>query len=76
MEAIQSQTGHFAARVLLTVLGVAMLWFAPATVTGLVVMLVGLVCAVSALFAGDVVPDAIDALAGHVQTTFAARRAS
>jgi hypothetical protein len=75
MEAIRSQAGHVAARVLLTVLGVALLWFAPATITGLLVMFVGLVCTVSGLLAGDFIPNAVDALTERMQATVA-RRAS
>ena len=75
MEAIHSQTFHLAARAVLTIIGAALLWWAPATVSGLLVMLVGLVCAVSGLLAGDFVPEVVDLLADHMQAA-SARRAS
>jgi hypothetical protein len=62
MDAIRSHALHFAARAVLTVFGAFLLWLAPLSVAGLVVMLIGLICAVSGLLAGDFVPDAVDAL--------------
>jgi hypothetical protein len=75
MDAIRSHALHLAARAVLTVLGGLLLWSAPLSVTGLVVMLIGLICAVSGLLAGDFVPDAVDALSEHFHGT-ATRRAS
>jgi hypothetical protein len=62
MDAIRSHGLHLAARAVLTMLGALLLWLAPASVAGLVVMLIGLICAASGLLAGDFVPDAVDAL--------------
>ena len=76
MDAIRSQTFHIAARTVLTLLGLALLWWAPTTVAGLVLMLIGLICAVSGLLAGDFVPNTLDLIAGHVQATVATRRLS
>ena len=75
MDAIRPHAFHFTARAVLTALGAALLWWAPASILGLVVMLIGLICAVSGLLAGDFVPDAIDALSERVHGT-ATRRAS
>jgi hypothetical protein len=75
MDAVRTHGLHFAARAVLTIVGAVLLWFAPATVFGLVVMLIGLICAVSGLFVGDIVPEAVDALAELVHGT-ATRRAS
>jgi hypothetical protein len=62
LDAIRAHGLHLAARAVLTILGGLLLWSAPLTVTGLVVMLIGLIFAVSGLLAGDFVPDAVDAL--------------
>ena len=62
MDVIRSHGLHLAARAALTMLGALLLWLAPLSVAGLVVMLIGLICAVSGLLAGDFVPDAVDAL--------------
>ena len=47
MEPFQSNAVHFVTRAVLMLVGALLLWAAPASVIGLVVMLVGLVCAVS-----------------------------
>jgi hypothetical protein len=65
MDAIRTHGLHLAARAVLTILGGLLLWSAPLTVTGLVVMLIGLIFAVSGLLAGDFVPAAVDALSGR-----------
>jgi hypothetical protein len=75
MDAIRSHGLHLAARAVLTVLGAWLLWSAPLSVTGLGVMLIGLICVVSGLLAGDFVPDAVDALSERLQGA-ATRRAS
>jgi len=75
MDAIRSHGLHLAARAVLTMLGAWLLWSAPASVAGLVVMLIGLTCAVSGLLAGDFVPNAVDALSEHFHVT-TTRRAS
>jgi hypothetical protein len=75
MEAIRPHAVHFAARFILTVLGATLLWWAPASVVGLVVMLIGLICAVSGLLAGDFIPEAIDAIGERFHPA-ATRRAS
>ena len=75
MEAIRSQTFHLASRAVLTILGVMLLWRAPATVGGLAVMLIGLICAVSGLLAGDFIPNAVGTLAERMQSA-TTRRAS
>ena len=75
MDAIRSHALHLAARAVLTVLGGLLLWSAPLSVVGLLVMLIGLICAVSGLLAGDFVPDAVDALSERFHGT-ATRRAS
>ena len=75
MDAIRTHGLHLAARAVLTAFGALLLWSAPLSVAGLVVMLIGLICAVSGLLAGDFVPDAVDALSGRFHGT-AARRAS
>ncbi len=62
MDVLRSHGLHLAARAVLTMLGALLLWLAPASVAGLVVMLIGLICAVSGVSAGDFVPDAVDAL--------------
>jgi uncharacterized membrane protein HdeD (DUF308 family) len=49
MEPFQSNAVHFVTRAVLMLVGALLLWAAPASVIGLVVMLVGLVCAVSGL---------------------------
>ena len=75
MDAIRLHGLHLAARVVLTVLGAWLLWSAPASAAGLIVMLVGLICAVSGLVAGHFVPDAVDALSQRFHGT-PTRRAS
>jgi hypothetical protein len=75
MDAIRLHGLHFAARAVLIVVGAVLLWSAPASVVGLVVMLFGLICVVSGLFVGDVIPEAVDALIGRVPGT-ATHRAS
>ena len=75
MDAIRSHGLHFAARAVLTMVGVVLLFLAPASILGLVVMLFGLICASGGLLAGDVIPETVDALAGFVQHT-ATRRVS
>jgi len=49
MEPFQSNAVHFVTRAVLMLVGGLLLWAAPTSVIGLVVMLVGLVCAVSGL---------------------------
>jgi hypothetical protein len=49
METIRPNAVHFAIRAVLICVGALLLWEAPASVAGLVVMLVGLVCAVMGL---------------------------
>ena len=49
MEPFQSNVVYFVTRAVLKLVGAQLLWAAPTTVIGLVVMLVGLVCAVSGL---------------------------
>ena len=75
MDAIRTHGLHLAARAVLTMFGALLLWSAPLSVAGLVVMLIGLICSVSGLLAGDFVPDAVDALSERFQGT-ATRRAS
>jgi hypothetical protein len=75
MDAIRSHALHLAARAVLTVLGGFLLWSAPLSVVGLLVMLIGIICAVSGLLAGDFVPDAVDALSERFHGT-ETRRAS
>ena len=75
MDAICLHGLHLAARGVLTMLGALLLWLAPLSVAGLVVMLIGLICTVSGLLAGDFVPDAVDALSERFHGT-ATRRAS
>ena len=65
MDAIRTHGLHLAARAVLTAIGALLLWLAPASVGGLVVMLIGLICAASGLLAGDFVPRAVDALSEH-----------
>ena len=65
MDAIRSHGLHLAARAVLTMLGALLLWSAPLSVAGLVVMLIGLICAASGLLAGDFVPAAVDTLSGR-----------
>jgi hypothetical protein len=69
MDAIRTHGLHFAARALLTMVGALLLWSAPASVLGLVVMLFGLICAASGLFAGDFIPHTVDALTDLAQGT-------
>jgi hypothetical protein len=52
MDAIRSHGLHLAARAVLTMLGALLLWLAPASVAGLVVMLIGLIWAASGLWRG------------------------
>ena len=66
MDAIRTHGLHLAARAALTMFGALLLWSAPLSVAGLVVMLIGLICAVSGLFAGGFVPDAVDAVSERV----------
>ena len=47
MEPFQSNVVYFVTRAVLMLVGALLLWAAPTSVIGLVVMLVGLVCAVS-----------------------------
>jgi len=49
MEPFQSNAVYFFIRTMLMLVGGLLLWAAPTSVVGLVVMLVGLVCAVSGL---------------------------
>jgi hypothetical protein len=49
METIRTNPLHFFIRAVLMLVGALMLWAAPATVIGLLVMLIGLVCAVGGL---------------------------
>ena len=49
MEPFQSNVVYFVTRAVLMLVGALLLWAAPTSVIGLVVMLVGLVCAVSGL---------------------------
>ena len=49
MEPLQANVVYFVTRAVLMVVGALLLWAAPTSVIGLVVMLVGLVCAVSGL---------------------------
>ena len=49
MEAIRDNAFPFVIRALLLIVGALLLWVAPASVAGLLVMLVGLVCAVTGL---------------------------
>lgn len=46
MEAIHTHPRHLALRAAVTLLGIVMLFTAPASALGMVVMLIGLVCAV------------------------------
>ena len=64
MEAIRPHSIHFAARAVLTVFGAALLWWAPASVFGLVVMLIGLICAVSGIAASDMFQSTTDSSSG------------
>ncbi len=75
MDAIRSHALHLAARVVLTVFGALLLWSAPLSGAGLVVMLIGLICAVSGLLAGDFVPNVVNALSERFLGA-ATRRAS
>ena len=49
MEPFQSNVVYFVTRAVLMLVGALLLWAAPTSVIGLIVMLVGLVCAVSGL---------------------------
>ena len=49
MEPSQSNVVYFVTRAVLMLVGALLLWAAPTSVIGLVVMFVGLVCAVSGL---------------------------
>jgi len=49
MEPFQSNVIYFVTRAVLMLVGALLLWAAPTSVIGLVVMFVGLVCAVSGL---------------------------
>ena len=49
MEAIRDNAFPFVIRALLFMVGALLLWVAPASVAGLLVMLIGLVCAVTGL---------------------------
>jgi hypothetical protein len=75
MDAIRLHGLHFAARAVLAACGAVLLWSAPASVVGLLVMLIGLVCAATGLFAGDFVPDVVDVLSERFLRT-PTRRAS
>jgi hypothetical protein len=75
MDAIRLHGLHIAARAILTMAGALLLWSAPASIFGLVVMLFGLICAASGLLAGDIIPHTVDALTELVHGT-ATRRAS
>jgi 1,4-dihydroxy-2-naphthoate octaprenyltransferase len=48
MTALRLDAFHFLIRAILMLAGALLLWAAPVSIAGLVVMLVGLVCAVSA----------------------------
>ena len=75
LDTIRAHAFHLAVRAVLTILGGLLLWSAPLSVAGLLLMLIGLICAVSGLLAGDFVPDAVDALSERFHGT-ATRRAS
>ena len=64
MEAIRPHALHFAARAVLTLLGIALLWWAPASILGLVIMLIGLICAVSGIAASDMFQSTTDSSSG------------
>ena len=49
METLHPSAIPFFLRVLLLMVGVVLLWAAPASVSGLLLMLVGLICAVTGL---------------------------
>ncbi len=49
MEPLRSNSLHFFIRAVLMLVGALMLWAAPASVIGILVMLIGLVCAVGGL---------------------------
>ena len=49
MDAIRANAFPFVIRALLLMVGALLLWVAPASVAGLLVMLIGLVCAVTGL---------------------------
>ena len=68
MDAIRSHGLHVAARAVLTMVGVVLLWLAPASILGLVVMLVGLICASSGLLAGAVIPETVERSPGSSST--------
>ena len=48
MDSIHPEAIHFLVRAVLIAMGALMLWAAPVSVAGLVLMLVGVICAVSA----------------------------
>jgi len=49
MEPIRTIPIHFAIRAVIALVGALLVWAAPASIVGLLVMLVGLVCAVGGL---------------------------
>jgi hypothetical protein len=75
VNAIHPQAFQLTTRAVITLVGAAMLWWAPASILGLIVMLIGVICASAGLLAGDFVPQAIDAVSEHVYAT-ATRRLS
>jgi hypothetical protein len=64
MEVIRLRALHLAARATFGLIGAALLWYGVglASVLGLIVMLIGLICAVSGFLAGDTVPRALDVM--------------
>ena len=78
METVRLCALHVAARATLTIIGAALLWYGEglASIFGLVLMLVGLICSVSGLLAGDYVLRALDALSDRIHAASARRTAA
>jgi hypothetical protein len=49
METLRTNSVHFLIRAVVMLVGALMLWAAPASVVGIFVMLIGLVCAIGGL---------------------------
>jgi hypothetical protein len=78
METVRLCALHVAARATLTIIGAALLWYGEglASIFGLILMLIGLICGVSGLMPGDFVPRALDALADRIHEADAHRTAA
>jgi hypothetical protein len=78
MEAVRLRALHFAARATLIFIGATFLWYGVevASIFGLLVMFIGLICAVTGFLAGDVVPRTLDALVDRIHAGSARRTAA